>query len=138
MTRVFADTFYFLAVLNRHDPAHEAALEFYGDPSFHFVTTEWVLVEVGDATAAPAAKPNFQKLLGVLEEDGHVKIIPARHELFRHGLTLYFERPDKEWSLTDCISFTVMQDEGLMEALTGDHHFAQAGFTILLPPEQRA
>jgi predicted nucleic acid-binding protein len=132
MTRVFADTFYFLAVLNRHDPAHETALKFYGDPSFHFITTEWILVEVGDATAAPAAKPNFQKLLEVLDKDGHVKIIPARHELFRRGLTLYFERPDKEWSLTDCISFVAMGDEGLSDALTGDRHFEQAGFAALL------
>jgi hypothetical protein len=46
--------------------------------------------------------------------------------------TLYFQRRDKEWSLTDCISFTVMSDEGLTDALTGDHHFEQAGFTALL------
>jgi len=71
-------------------------------------------------------------LFALLENDDHVNIIPASHDLFRRGLELYFKRVDKEWSLTDCISFTVMSDEGLAEALTGDHHFEQAGFTILL------
>lgn len=131
MTRVFADTFYFLAVLNRQDPAHEKALKFYGDTSRHFVTTEWVLTEVGDATANPAARPNFRKLIELLENDNHMRIIPANHELFRRGLTLYFQRPDKTWSLTDCISFVVMNDEGLTDALTGDRDFGQAGFNIL-------
>jgi predicted nucleic acid-binding protein len=50
------------------------------------------------------------------------------------GIQLYDSRPDKQWSLTDCISFVVMQDRGIVEALTGDHHFEQAGFTALLKP----
>ncbi len=133
MTRAFADTFYFLAILNRRDPAHEKALRFYGEPSLHFATTEWILVEVGDAMTEPAAKSNFKKLFEVVENDGHVKIIPANHDIFQRGLRLYFERPDKTWSLTDRISFTVMNDEGLTDALTGDRHFKQAGFNILLP-----
>lgn len=61
-----------------------------------------------------------------------MQVTPASHDLFRRGLRLYFDRPDKEWSLTDCISFVVMGDEGLSEALTGDHHFEQASFTALL------
>jgi hypothetical protein len=48
------------------------------------------------------------------------------------GLALYAARPDKEWSLTDCVSFLVMQDHGVTEALTADHHFEQAGFVALL------
>jgi len=48
------------------------------------------------------------------------------------GWTLYQQRPDKEWGLTDCISFVVMQEQGISEAFTSDHHFTQAGFTILL------
>jgi len=52
MTRAFADTFYFLAALNRHDPAHEDALVFCGNASLLLVTTEWVLTEVADATAS--------------------------------------------------------------------------------------
>ena len=52
--------------------------------------------------------------------------------LFARGFNLYRQRSDKAWSLTDCISFVVMADEGLNEALTGDRHFEQAGFTALL------
>ena len=58
--------------------------------------------------------------------------MPPTLELLEQGMDLYARRPDKEWSLTDCISFVVMSQNGLEEALTGDHHFEQAGFRILL------
>ena len=61
-----------------------------------------------------------------------MQIVPGDDASFHTGLTLYFSRPDKDWSLTDCISFVIMQREGITEALTGDHHFEQAGFNILL------
>jgi hypothetical protein len=61
-----------------------------------------------------------------------VVIVPADSSVFDAGMALYRRRTDKEWSLTDCISFVVMQRDGLTEALTGDHHFEQAGFTALL------
>jgi uncharacterized protein len=61
-----------------------------------------------------------------------ITIIASQRELLAAGFSLYSQRPDKDWSLTDCISFVVMQREGITEALTGDHHFEQAGFSILL------
>lgn len=61
-----------------------------------------------------------------------VKIVAADRSLFEEGVDSYLNRPDKDGSLTDCISFSVMQREGIREALTGDHHFEQAGFKILL------
>ena len=132
MTHVFADTFFFLAVLNRRDPSHEEALRFYGDNSLHFVTTEWVLSEVANASSAPAMRPGFKRLYDLLEKDTRVRIIPASHDSFHRGLDLYFNRPDKEWSFTDCASFGVMNQEGIEQALTGDRHFAQAGFRAML------
>jgi len=59
-------------------------------------------------------------------------VVPASTELVKAGLDHYRRRPDKDWSLTDCISFVVMQREGITEALTADHHFEQAGFVALL------
>ena len=59
-------------------------------------------------------------------------IIPADRTTLQQGFDLYQQRPDKEWSLTDCISFVIMKREGITEALTGDHHFEQAGFIALL------
>jgi hypothetical protein len=58
--------------------------------------------------------------------------MPSSNELFAAGVELYATRPDKEWSLTDCISFVVMEREGLTDALTGDRHFEQSGFKVLL------
>jgi len=67
-----------------------------------------------------------------MERDEQIIIVEATEALYRRGLALYDARPDKEWSLTDCISFEVMTEEGLEAALTGDRHFEQAGFKALL------
>ncbi len=64
--------------------------------------------------------------------DGDWQRLPATMEWFERGLELYERRPDKEWSVTDCISFAVMTERGVSEALTNDRHFEQAGFQILL------
>ena len=61
-----------------------------------------------------------------------MEIVPATSRDFQRGLELFAARQDKRWSLTDCISFVVMQDCGLTEMLTADRHFEQAGFSILL------
>lgn len=76
------------------------------------------------------------KLLKALEEDPNVEIVPLSEELYKRGWLLYRERMDKEWSLTDCISYIVMQERSLTDALTTDKHFRQAGFIVLLDEEQ--
>jgi uncharacterized protein len=65
-------------------------------------------------------------------DDFRFKIIPASPDDFELGLSLYEQRPDKEWSLTDCISMEAMRREQIRHVLTTDHHFEQAGFEILL------
>jgi len=72
------------------------------------------------------------QLLDALEADPTVDIVPLLEPLYARGMQLYRARPDKEWGLTDCVSFLVMQDRGLTEALTTDEHFQQAGFRALL------
>ncbi len=67
-----------------------------------------------------------------MRQDSHTLVTPSSSELLEEGIALYLGRPDKDWSLTDCISFVVMEREGLREALTADRHFIQAGFTALL------
>ena len=133
MTR-FADTFYFLALLNSSDSAHAAAMQ-HSQGLGGIITTEWVLTEAADAMAQPAKRQGFLELHRLLRAEPKVVIIPADSELFLRGVELYAGRPDKEWSLTDCISFVVMRDRGIAEALTGDHHFEQAGFVALLRSE---
>jgi predicted nucleic acid-binding protein len=71
-------------------------------------------------------------LLESLEQDPNIEIIPMTEGLYKRGFELYQSRPDKEWGITDCISFVVMQERSIMEALTTDKHFEQAGFQALL------
>lgn len=132
MKRVFADTFYFLALLNRADKAHARALAYTASFQGEIVTTALVLTELGDALSDPANRMEFVSTLKDLEANPQVRIVAADGGLFQDGVKLYAARPDKEWSLTDCMSFVVMTREGITEALTGDHHFEQAGFVALL------
>jgi predicted nucleic acid-binding protein len=132
MTTVFVDSYYFLAVLNNQDQGHARAIEFA--KSFHgkWATTEWVLMEVGDALAQRHRRLSFCSLLTNLQNNPRVTVVAATHDSFTRGVELYASRLDKEWSLTDCISFAVMDEHGIREALTGDHHFEQAGYVALL------
>ena len=132
MTACFADSFYFLALLNPADAAHAVAARVAKELRRPLVTTAWVLTEVADAMAAPPNRPLFLKLIAGLRALPSVEIVPASSELFDRGIELYARRPDKSWSLTDCLSFVVMTERGLTDALTGDHHFEQAGFRALL------
>lgn len=96
------------------------------------VTSQWVLTEVADAFAASHSRRQLRDGFAALREDPSTQIVEVSPEHFARGLQLYDARPDKAWSLTDCISFVIMEDEGLTEALTGDRHFEQAGFRALL------
>ncbi|MBN1421694.1 MAG: type II toxin-antitoxin system VapC family toxin [Planctomycetes bacterium] len=120
------------ALLSKHDEAHERARAIASDLKHPLVTSAWILTEVGDALASQSARVRFASLYEFLRSSPLVTIVPPDSSLFEEGIGLYLNRPDKDWSLTDCISFTVMQREGLREALIGDHHFEQAGFKILL------
>jgi predicted nucleic acid-binding protein len=133
MRTIFADSFYFFALLNSRDPAHAKAVAFTGAYSGRIVTTGWVLTELADGWARPARwRSVFIQLQADIRANPDITILPCTDQLLDEGIHLYGQRPDKEWSLTDCISFVVMQQEGLTEALTGDHHFEQAGFVALL------
>ena len=133
MMPLFADAHFFIALLNPRDGAHGSA-SIYIEPDLEqpLLTTTWVLAEVGDAMATTAAnRAAFADLYRLLDSHTAVEIVSGDLWLAR-GLHLYEHRLDKAWSLTDCISFVVMTDRRLTEALTGDHHFEQAGFRALL------
>jgi predicted nucleic acid-binding protein len=128
----FADTFYYLALLNPEDARHQRVVAISEDVGGPIVTTAWVLTEVADALSAPAQRPNFLRLLSALRDDPDTHALPASQSLFERGIELFARRPDKDWSLTDCISFVVMEEQDIADALTGGHHFQQAGFRLLL------
>jgi predicted nucleic acid-binding protein len=132
MKRAFGDTHYFLALLNPRDQDHARAVEFGSHWEGIIVTTRWVLAELADGLAEPPLRAVAVAFFLRLEENSFLRVLPASEDQFARGFDLYRRRADKEWSLTDCISFVAMTDEGLTEALTGDRHFEQAGFTALL------
>jgi predicted nucleic acid-binding protein len=132
MSLFFADSFYSLACLNQFDGAHKRAVRLAQSHVTRTVTTEFVLLEVADAFASPPARVTCARFLQQLRTDPMTRIVRSSARLFDEAFNLYATRLDKGWSLTDCASFVVMNRLRISDALTADHHFAQAGFRILL------
>ncbi len=132
MNEVFVDSFYYLALLNPDDQYHAAALEITRSLSGRHVTSHWVLMEVADALSRPQVRQEAALFIRERLSDSSTTVIDDLSTWFHQGLSLFEQRPDKSWSLTDCISFQIMHSRGIREALTGDRHFEQAGFTALL------
>jgi uncharacterized protein len=134
MSALFADTYFFVAYLNPKDDCHDLAVHHMTMRPERIVTTVWVLAELGNFLAGYRSRRLFVPLVRRLRGEHRVVIVPASNGLFERGLALYGRCRDKDWSVTDCISFTLMKEKALTQALTGDHHFEQAGFAILFKP----
>ena len=132
MNALFADTVHFIALLNPADQYHACALELAKSPSGSLVTTSWVLVETGDAFSQPKHRGKFLRLLELLQSTADIEVFPPSSSQLQAGTLLFGSRPDKGWSLTDCISFVIMRERRLSDALTSDQHFSQAGFRPLM------
>ncbi len=128
----FADTHYYLALLNPQDIHHQQAVAYSRRTRGRVITSAWVLTELADGLAHHRHRAAFIRLYQTLAGDPDTEIVPPAEELFERGLQLYEQRPDKDWSLTDCLCFEIMRDLQISEALTADHHFEQAGFVALL------
>ena len=120
------------ALLDANDSAHDRAVIATRELNSSTVTTAWVLLELANALSASRHRIVFARFLDLLRTNPHVVIYEAEKEFFDLGVEMYRDREDKQWSLTDCISFVVMRREDLSEALTGDRNFEQAGFRALL------
>jgi predicted nucleic acid-binding protein len=132
MNQVFADTAFFVALLSSRDIHHDAAHEFGRDFSGLMVTSQWVLVEVANFFAGSPQRQAGVDLIELLLKDRRTECVLVSAESFADGWSLYRNRPDKSWSLTDCTSFLIMRQRGIRSALTADHHFEQSGFETLL------
>lgn len=134
-SEVFLDTAFAIALSSPKDHFHHRAgllAEQLQEAGTCLVTTRAVILEIGNALSKERYHAAAVRLLNSLEADPAVEVIPLSEPLYARAFRLYRERPDKEWGLTDCVSFVVMEDRGLSEALTTDEHFPQAGFRALL------
>jgi len=135
MRTVFADTSYWLATVIPGDQWKEAAEEArssLGDAVL--LTTDEVLTEFLNALGnrGPALRQAAVRMVRAIIENANVTVLPQTRKSFLNGLRFYHERPDKAYSLTDCISMNSMRSNNLCEVLTADEHFAQEGFTVLM------
>jgi uncharacterized protein len=134
MRHLFADAFYWVALFGPRDHGHRHALDIsrtLGD--HHLWTTEEVLTEFLAICSAmgPRLRQRAVDLVRRMLSDPTITLLPQTHASFLDGLTLYEQRPDKHYRLTDCISMNVMRRHALIEVLTHDRHFEQEGFQLL-------
>jgi predicted nucleic acid-binding protein len=135
MKKVFVDTAAWIALFNRRDALHHQTrqiMDRFRQQNIVLVSTEFLLLEVADAFSDSAIRGLTVEYINRLRRWKNLQIIPVSQSLLAEGWEIYSQRSDKDWGLTDCISFVVMTQENIAEAFTSDHHFQQAGFVKLL------
>jgi hypothetical protein len=135
---ILVDTLFVVALINQHDQYHRRAVElsetFEGS---QLIVTDAILLEIGNSLANGYRAEAARAIEQFLDSD-EVDIIRLNPDLFSRALELYKSRTDKFWGLVDCISFVVMKERGIGEALTFDRHFVQAGFRALMRDDAQA
>lgn len=135
MKLVFADTSYWIALLNPRDQLHGKAVAVSEKLALvRIVTSEMVLTELlnGFSEGGPQVRRAVAKAVDALGKSQNVMVVPQTREQFSSALMRYDQAADKAWSLTDCASFRIMEEKQIEAALTHDRHFVQAGFDVLL------
>ncbi|MEI9979385.1 MAG: PIN domain-containing protein [Edaphobacter sp.] len=135
MNQIFADTGYWIALLNPRDELHNRAQEISATlgPA-QIVTSEWVLTELLNSFAERGVQLRtiVSRTVTALRSNPGVTVVPQTSASFEDAFQLYQDRSDKGWSVTDCSSFLIMRQYGIGAALTYDRHFEQANFQALL------
>ena len=135
MGNVLADTVFWAAIIVKQDQYHSRASRWAVRIGGKMITTAPILLETANLLSRVAWRHHAVRLVDHLQQREDVEVVPISADLWNRGWDLYRNRMDKEWSLTDCISFIVMQDHDITCALTADEHFQQAGFEALLLQE---
>ena len=135
MRRIFADNVYWVARSNPRDQWAGAAKEAtrrLGNAII--VTTDEILTEFLDTMSGYGERIREAAVNTVVDlmNRPNIVVVPQSRKTFIAGLEFYHDRPDKAYSLVDCISMVTMKKEGITEVLTADHHFSQEGFNVLL------
>ena len=130
--RIFIDTLFIIALINPRDQYHAKATELANKYENHpFLVSEAVLLEIGNGLARNYKQEAIEVIEGFFDSE-EVEIVRLTPGLFERSFELYKKYRDKDWGLIDCISFVVMTDAGITQALTFDQHFGQAGFEALM------
>jgi len=135
MKQLLLDSAYLIALAAKDDQHHHEALQLATQVEAEdakLVTTRAVFLELGNALARPRHRAVACQMFDILENDERVELLDVESGLLAEPSKLFCPRTDKEWSLTDCVSFLVMKERGISGALTTDIHFEQAGFRALL------
>lgn len=135
MNKVFLDTSFALALVAAKDAFHIRATQIaqrIKSESIGMLTTREVIIELANFLSRAKLRSAAVRLIDSIHSDLSIEIVEISQATFQQAYQLYAARMDKDWSLTDCISFVVMRDRKIDQALTSDHHFEQAGFTALL------
>ena len=128
-TGVFLDTSFVVAVINENDAFHQMAAGLENDlkQCSHIWITEAILFEIGNSFSK-SNKEQVSKFIHYCYQSPRIHVIKPDEELIGQALLLFSQYHDKDWSLTDCLSFVVMKREKISIAYSSDHHFEQAGF----------
>jgi predicted nucleic acid-binding protein len=132
---VFLDTSFVLALENREDRHHSRAKQLDRELAAQgtILQLHWgILLEIGDGYARSGRRAKGVELLDKFVNEEGFQIVSLATETMDQALALFRSRPDKQWSLTDCVSFVLMERDGITHALTADVHFRQAGFEAML------
>jgi predicted nucleic acid-binding protein len=135
VAEIFLDASYVIALASKTDQHHARAVELAAwleTSQVALVTTRAVVLEIGNSLAKQRYRRSAVLLLEAIEQDARIDIVPLSEDLYALAASLYKRHEDKEWGLTDCVSFVVMRERGVQDALTTDTHFRQAGFRALL------
>jgi uncharacterized protein len=137
MPALFGDTSGWGHLVDPRQPYHSLATNIYRTAhrqSQIVVTTDYVLVELVALMTSPLriSRSVTVSFIDALKASPYIDVVHVDQALAMDAWQLLRSRLDKEWSLVDCASFLVMQRRGIVEALTHDHHYEQAGFVRLL------
>jgi uncharacterized protein len=134
--KIFVDSSFFIALINTSDKDHSIAKDVYKKvikEKWKIFITDNVIIELGDYFSKLRWREIGRNwIISILDEKETFNVISLDKTIFIESLILFMKHKDKEWGLTDCISFVTMKKHKISEVLTFDHHFEQAGFTNLI------
>ncbi len=132
---IFVDSFAWIAAINKSDNYHEISLRILEEllnKHAKLITTNYVIVEIINALSKAELRKTAIEFIDKLGKSPSVQIVKITDEIYNNAWTLYQQRMDKDWGITDCTSFEVMQMFNIRKAFTGDKHFEQAGYSLIV------